>query len=136
MYTTLAFDVLGEAKPGLGTFVQSGRNPPFRVEKSGSKSRHRFSHETFISLDNRRQYPPIVGQLPQDEDYNNPGRALAQSRYAGPKRGKEGKVCKRGCGASDPENIAIVNMYKKDGMSFEQIKNKLNADRVKTIKWY
>jgi hypothetical protein len=114
-----------------------------------------------MEFDNRRQRPePAPGQLPPDEYYNNPGRALAQSRYAGGennwginappvlvpqeqvtdaallkrglKRGKEAKVCKRGYGANDPENIAIVNMYEKDGMSFEQIKNKLNADRVKT----
>jgi hypothetical protein len=50
----------------------------------------------------------------------------------GLKRGKEDKVCKRGYGANDPENIAIVNMYEKDGMSFEEIKNKLNKDRIAT----
>ena len=48
----------------------------------------------------------------------------------GLKRGDGAEVCKRGGGANDPENIAIINMYEIDRMSFEEIKKKLNADRV------
>lgn len=46
------------------------------------------------------------------------------------KRGDGAEVCKRGYGANDPENIAIVNMYEIDRMSFDHIYKKLNADRV------
>jgi hypothetical protein len=48
----------------------------------------------------------------------------------GLKRGDGAEVCKRGSGANDPENIAIINMYEIDRMSFEEIQKKLNADRV------
>jgi hypothetical protein len=48
----------------------------------------------------------------------------------GLKRGDGAKVCKRGYGANDPENIAIVHMFEKDRMSFDAICNKLNADRI------
>lgn len=46
-------------------------------------------------------------------------------------RGKGKKICKRGYGASDPENIAIVNMKEFDKLSFDEIARKLNDKRVK-----
>ncbi|OWP05564.1 hypothetical protein B2J93_7908 [Marssonina coronariae] len=97
-------------------------------------------------------------QAPAEAHFNNPGKNLAPSRYSGASmpwgtnqdppsvfqeevsdaalmkrgltRGKEDKVCKRGYGANDPENIAIVNMKEKDGLSFTQIVETLNNDRV------
>ncbi|CAG8978325.1 hypothetical protein HYALB_00005911 [Hymenoscyphus albidus] len=45
-----------------------------------------------------------------------------------PANGK--KVCKRGAGASDPENIRIVNLREFGDMNFEQIKNVLNKERI------
>lgn len=45
-----------------------------------------------------------------------------------PSSGK--KVCKRGYGASDPENIRIVNLREFGDMNFEQIKNVLNKERI------
>ncbi|KAK2630577.1 hypothetical protein QTJ16_001397 [Diplocarpon rosae] len=97
-------------------------------------------------------------QAPTEAHFNNIGKNLAPSRYSGASmpwgtnqdppsvfqeevsdaalmkrgltRGKEDKVCKRGYGANDPENIAIVNMKEKDGLSFSQIVEALNDDRV------
>jgi hypothetical protein len=105
---------------------------------------------------------PQASQRPDDEYFNNPGKNLHQSRFSGGqnnwgvnqmpvlipedevtdaallkrglKRGNGAKVCKRGYGANDPENIAIVNMFEKDRMSFEAIMQKLNADRVENGK--
>ncbi|KAI9054961.1 hypothetical protein LZ554_002104 [Drepanopeziza brunnea f. sp. 'monogermtubi'] len=93
-----------------------------------------------------------------EERFNNIGRNLAPSRYSGTKlpwgmnqdpplvrqaevsdaallkrglkRGKEDKVCKRGYGANDPENIAIVNMRETDRLSFPQIVDILNQKRI------
>jgi hypothetical protein len=45
-------------------------------------------------------------------------------------RGKGKKICKRGYGASDPENIAIVNMKEFDDLSFEEIAKRLNEKRI------
>jgi hypothetical protein len=143
-----------------GIFVRVDGSRVEQAEPSGAphNSRKRFSEDGLLSYgksgSNRRQ----PGQRPDDEYFNNPGRLLAPSRYSGApncwgvnakpvlvpeeevtdaallkrglKRGEGDKVCKRGYGANDPENIAIVNMYEKDHMSFEQIKEKLNADRI------
>lgn len=46
-------------------------------------------------------------------------------------RGEGKKICKRGYGASDPENIAIVNMKEFENMPFDEIARKLNDQRVK-----
>ncbi|KAK0129107.1 hypothetical protein ONS95_001046 [Cadophora gregata] len=90
--------------------------------------------------------------------FNQPGAGLAPSRYSGDPsvnwglnqdppsvpqiavsdaallkrgltRGAKEKVCKRGYGANDPENVNIVNM-KEDGMSFAEIVEALNETRV------
>ncbi|KAH6717232.1 hypothetical protein BKA61DRAFT_654462 [Leptodontidium sp. MPI-SDFR-AT-0119] len=90
--------------------------------------------------------------------FNQPGLSLGPSRYSGDPsvgwglnqdppsvpqtsvsdaallkrgltRGAKEKVCKRGYGANDPENVNIVNM-KEDGMSFGEIVEKLNDVRV------
>ncbi|KAH7313093.1 hypothetical protein BKA65DRAFT_152078 [Rhexocercosporidium sp. MPI-PUGE-AT-0058] len=90
--------------------------------------------------------------------FNQPGASLAPSRYSGDPsltwglnqdppsvpqtsvsdaallkrnltRGAKDKVCKRGYGANDPENVNIVNM-KEDGMSFAEIVEQLNNVRV------
>lgn len=45
-------------------------------------------------------------------------------------RGKGKRICKRGYGASDPENIAIVNMKEFDNLSFDEIAKRLNEKRV------
>jgi hypothetical protein len=128
----------------------------YRVEPA-AQSRKRFSQDTLHSYENIRSRPQ-PGQLPGDEYFNNPGKNLRQSRYSGGQnnwginkipvlvpedevtdaallkrglnRGDGAKVCKRGYGANDPENIAIVNMFEKDRMSFEDICKKLNSDRV------
>jgi hypothetical protein len=98
----------------------------------------------------------------KDAYFNNIGRNLDDSRYSGAempwgvnkqppavpqdevsdaallkrglKRGQGDKVAKRGYGANDPENIAIVNMKEQDGLSFEQIANILNERRVQAGK--
>lgn len=44
-------------------------------------------------------------------------------------RGAGKKICKRGYGASDPENIAIVNMKDFEHLSFDMIAQKLNEKR-------
>lgn len=46
------------------------------------------------------------------------------------KRSSAHKICKRGYGANDPENIAIVNMKESDEMSFEEIRDALNKKRI------
>jgi hypothetical protein len=46
-------------------------------------------------------------------------------------RGQGKQVCKRGCGASDPENIAIVNMKEFDNLPFDEIAKRLNDKRVR-----
>ncbi|KAL2060939.1 hypothetical protein VTL71DRAFT_8991 [Oculimacula yallundae] len=97
-------------------------------------------------------------KLTKDTRFNQPGANLAPSRYSGDPnltwglnqdppsvpqnevsdaallkrgltRGAKEKVCKRGYGANDPENVNIVNM-KEDGMSFPDIVEKLNEVRV------
>ena len=98
----------------------------------------------------------------EDAYFNNIGRNLEDSRYSGAempwgvnkqppavpqdevsdaallkrglKRGQGDKVAKRGYGANDPENIAIVNMKEQDNLSFEQIANILNTKRVEAGK--
>ncbi|KAG4437557.1 hypothetical protein IFR05_006944 [Cadophora sp. M221] len=95
---------------------------------------------------------------PSGPRFNQPGASLGPSRYSGDPsvgwglnqdppsvpqtsvsdaalfkrgltRGAKEKVCKRGYGANDPENVNIVNM-KEDGMSFGEIVEKLNLVRV------
>ncbi|KIN08466.1 hypothetical protein OIDMADRAFT_23256 [Oidiodendron maius Zn] len=46
-------------------------------------------------------------------------------------RGEGKKICRRGYGASDPENIAIVNMKEFDNLSFDEIARRLNDQRVR-----
>jgi hypothetical protein len=90
--------------------------------------------------------------------FNNIGRSLRESRYAGAAnewninqdppmvpqeevtdaallkrgltRGNGPNICKRGYGANDPENIAIVNMRESEGMNFDQIKDEMNRRRI------
>jgi hypothetical protein len=78
-----------------------------------------------IENTNINQEPPLV-------DSNNVSNAYLEKR--GLKRGKAAKICKRGYGANDPENISIVNMRESDGMSFEQIAKLLNLERIKNGK--
>lgn len=91
-------------------------------------------------------------------EFRNIGENLANSRYSGAEipwgvnqdpvlvpsanvsdaallkrgipRGKAEKICKRGYGANDPENIAIVNMHDGDMMLFPEIVDVLNAKRT------
>jgi hypothetical protein len=49
-------------------------------------------------------------------------------------RGAGHKVCKRGYGANDPENIRIVNLKETDGLSFPKIMNILNKERLEAGK--
>lgn len=49
----------------------------------------------------------------------------------GLKKGQEDKVCVRGYGANDPENIAIVNMKEKEGLHFAEIQRRLNEQRTR-----
>lgn len=44
------------------------------------------------------------------------------------------KVCKRGYGVNDPENIAIVNMYERDRLDFKKITEILNDKRIEVGK--
>ena len=46
-------------------------------------------------------------------------------------RGQGKQVSKRGYGASDPENIAIVNMKEFDDLPFDEIAKRLNDKRVR-----
>lgn len=121
-------------------------------------TRERFSEDNIQSYASSIPSHSQPVQGPDDEYFNNPGRGLAPSRYSGAQndwgvniepilvpgdsvtdaallkrgltRGEGDKVCKRGYGANDPENIAIVNMYEKDRMRFEEIATKLNEDRI------
>jgi hypothetical protein len=120
--------------------------------------RKRSSQDPHLPYAKRGPVLPQAGQRSDEEYFNNPGKNLRKSRYSGGqnnwgvnqepvlvpedevtdaallkrglKRGNGAEVCKRGYGANDPENIAIVNMYETDRMSFDQIQRKLNADRV------
>lgn len=67
------------------------------------------------------QDPPLVDQEEVPDSY------LKKRNIP---RGQGEKVCKRGYGANDPENIAIVNM-KEAGMSFKNIADELNQERIK-----
>ncbi|KAF8859094.1 hypothetical protein BDZ45DRAFT_689564 [Acephala macrosclerotiorum] len=92
------------------------------------------------------------------QKFNDIGKNLAPSRYSGAdmpwllnqdpvmvpqsevsdatlkkrrlSRGEGDTVCKRGYGANDPENIAIVNMYDIEGKSFPEIVQTLNDERI------
>tara|TARA_R110002060_G_scaffold51513_3_gene62522 strand:+ start:18 stop:842 length:825 start_codon:yes stop_codon:yes gene_type:complete len=99
-----------------------------------------------------------TNDLEESGRFNQPGAVLDPSRYSGDPainwglnqeppsvpqgavsdaallkrgltRGAKEKVCKRGYGANDPENVNIVNM-KEDGMSFAEIVEALNETRV------
>ncbi|KAN0104675.1 hypothetical protein V8E51_010420 [Hyaloscypha variabilis] len=137
--------------------VPAGSDGSVGSSGNPAKSRRRFSQDSLLSYDNSGPRPQ-PGQRPDAEYFNNPGKNLAQSRFSGGqnnwgvnkvpvlvpeeevsdaallkrglKRGDGAKVCKRGYGANDPENIAIVHMFEKDRMSFDAICNKLNADRI------
>ncbi|KAH6673557.1 hypothetical protein B0J14DRAFT_654218 [Halenospora varia] len=94
-----------------------------------------------------------------DQPFRNIGEQLAESRYSGAdmpwginktpemtdsenvsdasllKRGlsrTDGpRVCRRGYGANDPENIAIVNLKEHEGLTFAEIRERLNDKRIK-----
>ncbi|KAF4635874.1 hypothetical protein G7Y89_g2205 [Cudoniella acicularis] len=55
----------------------------------------------------------------------------ASLKKRGLDRGQGPRVCRRGYGANDPENIDIVNMKEHDGHSFGDIRNILNDRRIK-----
>lgn len=146
------------AKVEIGIFVRVEGRRVERCGESAPKSRMLFSGDDMQSYANSHHPRPQPAQRPDDEYFNNPGKNLAQSRFAGGennwgvnqqpvlvpedevtdaallkrglKRGDGAKICKRGYGANDPENIAIVNMFEKDRMSFEDICKKLNSDRI------
>jgi hypothetical protein len=91
-------------------------------------------------------------------NFGNPGKGLLPSRYSGApmpwglnkdptlidqkdvsnasllkrglSRGNTAKVCKRGYGANDPENIRIVNLRENRQLSFPEIVEKLNSERI------
>ncbi|KAM3084988.1 hypothetical protein ACMFMG_003429 [Clarireedia jacksonii] len=96
-------------------------------------------------------------------EFSTPNNHLAPSRYSGAmmpwgvnqrpvmtgqenvsdaslmKRGithppKGERVCKRSYGVNDPENIAIVNLKENTDMTFQEIVDKLNEERVKVGK--
>lgn len=144
-----------------GIYVQDRLAEPAGASRAPVKPRKRFSQGPLPAA-KRGPVRPQAGQEPDDEYFNSPGKNLSQSRYSGGqnnwgvnrkpplvpedevtdaallkrglKRGDGAEVCKRGYGANDPENIAIVNMYEIDRMSFDQIYKKLNADRVENGK--
>lgn len=62
--------------------------------------------------------------VPQEEVSN------AALLKRGLKRGRGPRVVKRGAGANDPENIAIVNMKENEGLTFTQIAEILNRRRI------
>lgn len=94
-----------------------------------------------------------------DQPFRNIGEQLAESRYSGAdmpwginktpemtdsenvsdasllKRGltrTDGpRICRRGYGANDPENIAIVNLKEHEGLTFAEIRERLNDKRIK-----
>ncbi len=142
----------------IGIFAQDRSAKPAGDSRAPLNPRKRFSQEPLTAYAKRGPARPQAGEESDDEYFNNPGKNLRQSRYSGGqnnwgvnrkpglvpedevtdaallkrglKRGDGADVCKRGYGANDPENIAIVNMYEIDRMSFDQISKKLNANRV------
>ncbi|CZT43510.1 uncharacterized protein RSE6_03562 [Rhynchosporium secalis] len=136
--TTPASSDFGTPRPLFShdTFISA---PPIRSTPSSNKRRK------------------VTDESPRSR-FNNPGAGLDPSRYSGDPnlnwglnqdppsvpqssvsdaallkrgltRGAKEKVCKRGYGANDPENVNIVNM-KEDGMAFSEIVDQLNEVRV------
>jgi hypothetical protein len=133
---------------------------PYRISKrtrgqgNATRDSSRFSHDDNDNLDRSQSRHPARPPVER-----NIGRNLEHSRFSGAempwgvnqdppltrhdavsdaslekrdlKRGQGNKVCKRGYGANDPENIAIVNMKEKDNMPFQVIADELNKKRVK-----
>ncbi|PVH82663.1 hypothetical protein DL98DRAFT_653054 [Cadophora sp. DSE1049] len=116
---------------------------------------YRASVSTSVAAGKKRN---AMEALQDGGRFNQPGAVLDPSRYSGDPslnwglnqdppsvsqtavsdaallkrgltRGAKEKVCKRGYGANDPENVNIVNM-KEDGMSFAEIVEALNETRV------
>lgn len=54
----------------------------------------------------------------------------ASLKKRGLTRGEGDKVCKRGYGANDPENIRIVNLKEINGYTFAKIAELLNGQRI------
>lgn len=86
-----------------------------------SSELHPSRYSGVINTYNVNQDPPMVEQ-------NEVSDAYLKKR--GLERGKKEKVCKRGYGANDPENIRIVNMHESEGKTMAEIAHILNADRV------
>ncbi|KAE8444523.1 hypothetical protein EG329_000507 [Mollisiaceae sp. DMI_Dod_QoI] len=140
-------------------FVPTGTHQGRMLKKRRVDGGVRFSSDDWQNLGPARQ-ESRRRQPAQPEDYfNDVGRHLAPSRYSGApmpwglnqdpvmvnqnevsdaalmkrnlKRGQGEKVCKRGYGANDPENIAIVNLKEQDGYSFRDIVEILNEKRIR-----
>lgn len=139
-------------------FIQENRyHQPRTVEQSPCPAANAITRR-FTSNDHARDpanHPPA---LQADSHFHDFGYKLQPSRYSGvpmpwgvqapPQmvdqdevtdaallkrniaRGEGKKICKRSYGANDPENIAIVNMKENQNLSFAEIAQILNDQRV------
>jgi hypothetical protein len=116
----------------------STRFVPENYHSQGAESRfsanpegyfHSFGQRLEPSRHSGVPMPWLVAKDPELIDQSEVSDASLLKRNIA--RGEGKKVCKRGYGASDPENIAIVNMKEFDKLSFDEIARRLNDQRVK-----
>ncbi|RDL35754.1 uncharacterized protein BP5553_06366 [Venustampulla echinocandica] len=126
-----------------------------REEKGKGKAYEPFTTGTYTTL-------RVPSKASGGKDFINHGENLKPSRYSGAtmpwgvnkapdmveqkdvsdaallkrgiKRPRTGKICPRGYGANDPENIEIVNLKENKGIGFARISQILNERRLQTGK--
>lgn len=102
-------------------FPRRSRPAPRPSFNQPGPDRNPSRYSGVVNTYNVNQDPPMVAQSEVSDAY---------LKKRGLERGKKSKVCKRGYGANDPENIRIVNMHETDGMTMAEIAKVLNVDRV------
>ncbi|CZR62276.1 uncharacterized protein PAC_12173 [Phialocephala subalpina] len=138
-------------------FVDGGSESAELNKKSRARM-SQFSSNDYQNLPSNRTRTRTRRQSSPRQPFNNIGKNRAASRYSGAAmpwglnqdpvmvpqstvsdatlkkrgltRGQGDMVCKRGYGANDPENIAIINLYDTGGKSFPEIVQILNNERI------
>lgn len=102
-------------------YLAAIRDAPYLVSPSPFQGLRPSRFAGGIEPHNVNQDPPVVSH-DQVSDASLAKRGL--------KRGKDDKVCKRGYGANDPENIEIVNLREHHNLAFDEISKILNNKRI------
>lgn len=103
-----------------------------RVQTSGKPDFINHGQQLLDSRYSGATMPWGVNKAPDMVDQKDVSDAALLKR--GIKRPRTDKICPRGYGANDPENIEIVNLKENKGIGFARISQILNERRLKTGK--